>query len=177
MKRTSRTSLTPDRYAPAPMKNGGLGRLGWREWVSLPGLGIPWIKAKLDTGARTSSLHAEEIELFRSRGRRMARFLVHPLQGHREVLLRCEAPVVDVRTVKDSGGHEESRPVVLTSLEISSVRWEAEVTLTSRDTMLFRMLLGRTGLRGRFLVDSGRSFLSGKPRPEQLRALRKGRRP
>lgn len=139
--------------------------IGWREWVSLPELGIEAIKVKTDTGARTSALHADAIERFVSRGRTMLTFVVHPLQRDRGLEVRCEAEMVDERVVRSSHGHEQLRPVVRTPIEIVGVRWAIEITLTNRDVMGFRMLLGREAMRaGALLVDPGRSYL-GNPSP------------
>jgi len=140
-----------------------LKALGWREWVTLPALGIQHVKAKVDTGARTSALHAFQLERSQRDGMEIARFQIHPFQRNSNITLTCEAQVVDERTVTDSGGHREQRPVILTPIRIGDEEWEIEMTLTERDSMLFRMLLGRTALRGRFAVNPGRSFLFGKP--------------
>ncbi|HKK23483.1 MAG TPA: ATP-dependent zinc protease [Pseudohaliea sp.] len=143
--------------------------VGWREWLRFPTLGIDAIKAKVDTGARTSCLHAFELEPFERDGQPWVAFALHPLQRDEITVVRCEAPVVDQRQVRDSGGHAEQRYVIAVPVELGTHRFEAEVTLTSRDTMLFRCLLGRTALRGRFLVDPGRSYLVGR-RPEKAPA-------
>ena len=135
---------------------------GWREWVSLPDLGIDRIKAKVDTGARTSALHAFQVKPFVDDGRNKVEFLMHPIQKNSEHVVTCVADVVDRRTVRDSGGHAEERFVIETTLEIGAQRWPIEVTLTARDDMLFRMLIGRTAIKRRALVDPGRSYLVGK---------------
>ncbi len=137
--------------------------IGWREWVSLPDLGIDRIKAKVDTGARSSSLHAYDIRRFKRKGVSWVRFRVHPMQRNNRVTVEAEAKVVGQRTVKSSGGHETLRWVVETDVLVGDERWPIEITLTRRDAMGFRMLLGRQAVRSRFLVDPGRSYLTGKP--------------
>lgn len=143
--------------------------IGWREWVGLPDLGVAAIKVKIDTGARSSALHAFDLERFSRRGHRMVRFTVHPYQRDTVRSVRVEAELHDERPVRDSGGHVEQRPVILTSVRMLERTWEVELTLTNRDEMGFRMLLGRQGLRGQFVIDPNRSFLCGKPQ----RRLRK----
>ncbi len=134
--------------------------LGWKEWLGLPGLGIDAVKAKVDTGARTSALHAFEVEELDGGDR--LRFLVHPLQRDRDTVVECFADVVDRRTVSDSGGHRELRWVIQTEVAIGPYAWPAEFTLTARDNMLFRVLLGRTAIKGLALVDPARAYLVGK---------------
>jgi hypothetical protein len=143
--------------------DNGKPLLGWREWVALPNLGIPRIKAKVDTGARTSALHAFSVERFQENGRPKVRFLVHPVQRDTRARIECVAELADERLVADSGGHREMRPVIMADVLIGGVSLPIELTLTSRDTMAFRMLLGRTAMRDRYLVDPGRSYLSGGP--------------
>lgn len=135
--------------------------IGWREWVGLPEFGAVITKAKVDTGARTSALHAYYVEPFTRDGRDWVRFGLHPLQGDLETAVDCEAPVVDRRQVTDSGGHREMRYVITTAVQLGEARFNVEITLTDRETMRFRMLLGRTALKARFLVNCNRSFMLG----------------
>lgn len=137
--------------------------VGWREWVSLPALGIARIKAKVDTGARTSALHAFELDTFEDGDRMFARFSIHPIQNDTETVVRCTAPIIDQRTVTDSGGHRELRYVIESCVQIGDLSWPVEFTLTSRENMKFRMLLGRTAMRGRIMVDPSQSYLLGNP--------------
>jgi hypothetical protein len=138
--------------------------VGWREWLALPALGVPKIKAKIDTGARTSALHAFEVDSYVSAGQQRVRFRIHPRQKDQETIIECDEVVLDKRWVTDSGGHREERFVIVTWLQISvRQRWPIELTLTSRDNMKFRMLLGRTAMRGRMLVSPGESYLLDKP--------------
>jgi len=136
--------------------------LGWREWVGLPELGLPRIKAKVDTGARTSALHAFAVEPVEEGGRERVRFSMHPAQRNNDRVVVCTADVVDRRVVSDSGGHREERWVIRTPIHVGSAVWPAELTLTARDDMLFRMLLGRTAIAGRGVVDPSRSYVQGK---------------
>ena len=136
--------------------------IGWREWVGLPDLGVQQIKAKVDTGARTSCLHAFKIDPLDIDGVPHVEFHLHPIQRDLDTVQVCRAPVVDQRTVTDSGGHKEERWVIETLMTLGSHSWPIEMTLTSRDTMLFRMLLGRSAIKRRALVDSSRSYLIGK---------------
>jgi hypothetical protein len=137
--------------------------LGWREWIGFPGLNIHKIKAKIDTGARTSALHAFMVEPFSRDSQPWVRFAIHPIQGDTETVVECEAPVKDRRIVRDSGGHDEMRYVIDTIIAIGDDQMRSEVTLTDRDTMVFRVLLGRTALRKKYVVYPGKSYLQGKP--------------
>ncbi len=136
--------------------------IGWREWVGLPELGVEWIKVKVDTGARTSSLHAFDVVEVDRGDVVHVRFTIHPEQRSRNPTLSAELPLVARRRVRDSGGRTELRPVVRTSITLQGHEWPIEITLTRRDTMGFRMLLGRQAIRHRFLVDAGTSFRAGK---------------
>jgi hypothetical protein len=137
-------------------------RLGWREWVDLPELGLADIKAKVDTGARTSALHAFELRTCEEDGKKRVEFKMHPNQRDRQTVVVCTADIKDEREVRDSGGHLENRWVIETPVSIGGETWSIELTLTARDDMLFRMLLGRTAMRGRAIVDPSRSYLAGK---------------
>lgn len=149
--------------------------VGWREYLDLPDLGLTRIKAKVDTGARTSTLHALDIEHYEEDGRERVRFLVHPQHRSDDVEVVCSADVVDRRGVRSSIGHRQHRVVIATTLALSpELVWPIEVTLTSRSDMRFRMLLGRTALRGHMLVDPGRSYLTGG-RPPRVDAARRRR--
>jgi len=138
--------------------------LGWREWLALPDLGIPHIKAKVDTGARSSSLHAFEIETFDRDGRTFVRFTIHPRQHSVAKSVRAEAEVLDFRTVRSSSGKATRRIVIVTHVAILGRTWPIELTLANRDAMGFRMLLGREAVRGRTLVDPGISYRNGRPK-------------
>lgn len=140
-----------------------LKTIGWREWLSLPELHIDWIKAKVDTGARSSSLHASNVERFTRKKKDMVRFRIHPVQRKGSVVIDAEAPLHDMRHVRSSSGVAEERPVIVTTLELMGERWPIELTLTGRDVMGFRMLLGRQAIRGRFTVDAGHSYFGSRP--------------
>ncbi len=143
-----------------PVKKKNKTILGWREWVSLPELGIDNIKAKIDTGARTSALHAFDVKVDNSEPIHKVKFKMHPLQDNNDYVVECQANVLDERDVTDSGGHKERRIVIETIIEIGKHRYPIEMTLTDRDTMKFRMLLGRTALKPHYIVDPGKSYLT-----------------
>jgi hypothetical protein len=136
--------------------------LGWREWASLPELGIESIKAKVDTGARTSALHTFKLEPFSEGGVAKVRFSIHPYQHDLSVVRECVATLADERNVTDSGGHTELRPVISTAVRLGGITKNIEMTLTNRENMKFRMLLGRTAMSGDFSVDPAGSYLLGK---------------
>lgn len=147
-----------------PQLGSALPIIGWREWLALPDLGVARIKAKIDTGARSSALHAFDIE--RSGDR--VRFTTRPKHAGTGHPVLCEADLLDQRTIKSSNGSIEERYLISTTVELLGVRWPIELTLTARDDMLFWMLLGREAIRGRFLVDPGASFMDpsrlGRPK-------------
>ena len=147
---------------------------GWREWVQLSEIGVPWIKAKLDTGAQTSSIHAHDTEVFERDGVDWVRFKVRPWQRSIKDEVVVECPVHDRRRVRSSSGHVEERFVVRMRVVLVGREVTAEVTLSNRDQMGFRMLIGRQALRRRFVVDAGASFVGGRaPRP--IRRRNRGR--
>lgn len=137
--------------------------LGWREWLALPDLDIALIKAKVDTGARTSCLHTFRTEPYTLDGQRRVKFWVHPEQHNLHHVVECDAEVIDERSVTDSGGHKELRLVIETRVLLGDQIWPIEMTLTNRDTMRFRMLLGRTAMAGRCTVLPEASYLAGDP--------------
>lgn len=136
---------------------------GWREWVAFPQLDVPWVKAKLDTGARSSSIHAYDIALDTIDGVDTASFEIHPWQRSDLDAVRVSLPVIDRRIVRSSTGHEEERLVVRTILRVVGHDLEADLTLANRDEMGFRLLVGREALRGSVLIDPSRSYLGGRP--------------
>lgn len=148
--------------------------VGWREWVCLPDLGGLWVKAKSDTGARTSSLHASELEEFEHQDTTWARFVVQPVQKSSKHARTVQAEVVAYRTIRSSSGSGELRPIVKTKLQLGELGFDIELSLTRRDEMGFRMLLGREALRRRVVVDPGRSYLSGRP-PAEVTAANRSR--
>ena len=144
-------------------KSTSVPMLGWREWVGLPELNIAQIKAKVDTGARSSALHAFAIDPYRKGGQRWVMFAIHPRQKYSDVSIECHALIKDRRLVSDSGGHKQRRYVIETQLILGQSVIITEMTLTNRDSMLFRMLIGRTTLNNRFIVDPNASYVLGKP--------------
>lgn len=152
--------------------------IGWREWLELPDFGVAAIKAKIDTGARSSSLHAFDMEFFKRRGKEWARFKIYPFQRDARHSALVEAEVLEWRYVRSSGGHVTCRPIIMTRVRLLDLEWSIEVSLVSRDEMGFRMLLGRSAVKRRFLIDPCRSFRGEKERRrserrEARRAARK----
>jgi hypothetical protein len=144
--------------------------VGWREWVSLPGLGIPAMKAKIDTGAKTSCLHAFAMETY-SEEVEMVRFQIHPIRK-RDYIITCEAPILDRRIVRDSGGHIEERIVITADVMLGPVVVTTPITLTSREDMLFRMLVGRRTLSAAgVVVDVAQSYSFGRHHSRELAGL------
>lgn len=136
--------------------------IGWREWVKLPDLHVDFIKAKIDTGAKTSAIHAENIEFIKRRGRQLVKFDIYPLQKNKKKKNTATAELFDLRQVRSSNGQMEKRPVIITEIELDGEKWPIEMTLTKRDVMGFRMLLGRQAFEGRYLIDVDKSYLAEK---------------
>jgi ribosomal protein S6--L-glutamate ligase len=147
--------------------------LGSEEWCSFPELGIPTIKARVDSGAKTSALHAINIAPFIKNDRNWVKFDINPIQNNLKTIIHCEAPLVDKRIVKSSSGFREHRYVIQSKLKIGDDSWPIEMTLTNRDSMGFRMLLGREAMSGRVLVDPAQKYLLGQPTQENLKELYK----
>ena len=145
-------------------KTTALPIIGWREWVKLPDFGVRWIKAKVDSGARSSSLHATSIEEFIKDGQEWVRFNVHPWQKKIDRVVQVEAPVLEYRSIRSSSGVASRRPVIVTTVVILGRRCSMEVTLANRSKMGFRMLLGREAFRGLFLLDAGNSYFGKTPK-------------
>lgn len=140
-----------------------LVEIGWREWLALPDLNVPGIKAKVDTGARSSALHTAGYECFEdNQGQWQVRFQLHPLKKRTDCLIESQAKVLTFREVKDSSGHIEKRPFIETRVRLGDSEWTIELSLTNRERMRFRMLLGRTAIKQRFTVNPARSYRLGK---------------
>lgn len=147
--------------------------VGWSEWCELPALGLPAIKAKIDTGAKTSAIHAFKIKPFEKDGEKYVQFDIHPIQRNDKIIKTCIAKIVDKRHVKNSGGQSAHRYIIETRLKIGKKWWNIEVSLTNRDTMGFRMLLGRQAMDGRIVVDPSERFCQKKLTSKQARKLYK----
>lgn len=146
--------------------------IGWREWISLPDLGIKTIKVKVDTGARSSSLHAIKQRIFERDREQWVRFYVNPVQHEAKNKIKAESRILEFRSVRSSSGAVDMRPVISTHIELLGLVWPVELTLSNRDEMGFRMLLGRQAFRDKFYVDAGRSFYGGKPKKKKSKPRR-----
>lgn len=168
-KQTAGRTAQKARKSPAKARRPSVESLprkqvvGWREWVALPQIGVQRIKAKLDTGARSSALHAFNVKPQQRDGKYLVEFDVHPLQRNDEVCMTCVAEAVDYRWITNSGGGREKRFVIVTGLQMGDDIWPIEVTLTDRDQMGFRMLIGRTAMERRLVIDPTVSYCLGKP--------------
>ncbi len=145
--------------------------IGRCEWCTLPQLGVPAIKAKIDTGARTSSIHAFNIEPFFINEKKYVRFDIHPLQQTDNILIKCQAPIADQRYITSSNGHREHRLVIVTTIVLGSISWDIEVTLSNRDPLRYRMLLGREALNHRVLIDPGICYKQRKISRKNLQLI------
>lgn len=156
------TTRRLDRGRTTKRRGKTLSVLGWREWLALPDLGVARIKAKIDSGARTSSIHAFNVRAFSDGGVAYVSFVIHIQQRRRRPTVECVAEIKDQRKVRSSSGHQEERYVIETTVDLAGLSWPIELTLADRDEMGFRMLLGREAIRNRFLIDPNRSFLAGR---------------
>lgn len=147
--------------------------IGWYEWCALPNLKLPAIKAKIDTGAKTSALHAENIKTFEKNGINWVRFTVYPLQGNKLIKIRCSAQLIDERAIMSSNGHKEHRYVIVTPLTLGNITWDIELTLSNREPLKFRMLLGREALKNHTLISPNNTCLQRKVKQSTLKKLYK----
>ena len=147
--------------------------IGWREWVTIPELGVLNIKAKVDSGARSSSIQAVNLKIFDRDGEQWVRFRIHPIQRSKKNAIDVEAKVLEFRAVKSSNGIAKIRPVIMTKIELLGKVWDVELTLASRANMGFRMLLGREAFRKKFLVDGGKSYYGGRPENLKMNKITK----
>ncbi|MFK7768404.1 MAG: ATP-dependent zinc protease [Mariniblastus sp.] len=147
-----------------------LPMIGWREWVKLPELGVNWIKVKVDTGARSSAIHAFDLEEFNKGNDKWVRFKVFTAQRSEKKVVETEAKILEYRSVRNSGGIAEMRPVIITTMKLLDMDWEIELTLANRDGMGFRMLLGRQAVRRNLVIDPGGSYYSRKPKRKKKKS-------
>lgn len=145
-------------------------RVGWREWLALPNLGIPAIKVKIDTGARSSSIHAENIRVEKRDGHDVALFDVAPLQEHSHFYLHCVSPVLDERNVRSSNGETTLRLFVASKVAIGGFEWQIQLSLADRTHMRYPMLMGRQAMGGNLVVEPSRSYLTGRRLPHVYRS-------
>lgn len=146
-------------------------KIGWNEWCALPDLNLPAIKAKIDTGAKTSSLHAFDIHTVKRGERTFAHFQIHPIQHNDELIIECKALVIDERFIMSSSGHKEHRLVISTPITLGNNTWDIQITLSNRDPLSYRMLLGREAMEHRVIIDPSRKFQLGKITKQQLQKL------
>lgn len=159
----TRMNLEANQSSRIPIKHSAeMSVIGWREWVVFPDFDNVRIKAKIDTGAQTSAIHAWNTEIFHRDGIDLVSFQLHPIQHDNDTVVTCVAPLSDRRSVKNSGGQSTNRLFVKTYVLLGDRKWPIELSLTRRDDMGFRMLLGRAAVSGHYLVDAGRSFLLGE---------------
>jgi ribosomal protein S6--L-glutamate ligase len=149
------------------MKIGTKLLLGWREWISLPALDIPFIKVKIDTGAKTSALHVYDLEIINIAGKEYAEFIICPIQRNNDIKRKCRAEIIDNRNIKSSNGHKERRYVIRSQIKIADKIWDIDITLTNRDIMHHRMLLGREAM-GFMLVDPSQEFCHARPKKSEV---------
>ncbi len=142
--------------------------IGCREWCALPTIDIPAIKVKIDTGARTSSLHAFGIKPISKKNKSWVGFYVFPIQGNKAIKIYCETPIVDERYVISSSGHREMRYIIDAELKLGFLTWKIELSLSNRDSLRFRMLLGREAFKNHVIIDPSRSFFQGKIKKKEL---------
>ncbi len=145
--------------------------VGRSEWCSLPDLGIPGIKAKIDTGARTSAIHAFDIRAETIDDKKHVFFKVHPIQGNTQIVVSCQALIVDERYIMSSNGHKEHRYIITTNIKLGENIYNIDLSLSNRDPLTFRMLLGREALNKRMIVDPGLTCRQGKYKRDMVRKL------
>ena len=165
-----------NRQSPKRRRKAPLQIVGWREWVSFTEFGGPPVRAKVDTGARTSAIHARNIKITRQGGRDIATFDIYPVQRDASIVVHCRAPIVTRRRIRNSGGQVQERLIVRTTIAIGDNSFAIDLSLTRRDQMGYRMLLGRRALKNRFVVDSGRSYVQGNKPVLQKPSLQKHKR-
>ena len=156
--------MPPPTETTEPTATGAAVVLGWREWVGLPQAGLAWVKAKIDTGARSSAIHAFDLEAYEQDGTERVRFSIHPWQRSDEDHVELDLPVLDRREVRSSNGQAEQRYAVALDVTLAGRTITTVMTLSNRDEMGFRMLIGREALERGFLVDSSQSYAGGRPR-------------
>lgn len=135
--------------------------LGWREWAELPELLVPLIKVKIDTGAKISALHTYDVKIIKKNNENFAKFIIHPIQRNEKIFINCVAKIIDMKTIKSTSGHKENRIVIRSPITIGNFTWDIDMTLTNRDIMNHRMLIGRRAMQN-ILIDPSKSFCQGK---------------